>query len=283
MGEWSGGGVGDPKSLAFANRYDYFKTNILDFTLSLALNQFIGGSYEDAASTPSQQLDAVGLDDLLRQRVSAFGGRDTWQGIFIDNHDQIRTMVRLDKIGITSEDERERRMDLATVLLMTVRGIPIIYYGDEQYLANYHLFEANGYSYNKASINSTADDPFNRPGMKTWDENTSAFQIIGILARLRRTSGAISEGAYETLYVDPDTLIFQRLKDDACVLVAVNRGSTKDVTVNPSCSLHHGRYRGLIAEVNSANRENYAKVTAKSTTLHLGCLSSLVLSSQQVE
>ena len=57
---------------------------------------------------------------------------------------RFETMVRLDKIGVTSEAERERRMDLATVLLMTVRGIPIIYYGDEQYLANYHLFELNG-------------------------------------------------------------------------------------------------------------------------------------------
>ena len=215
--------------------------------------------------------------------MPAFGGRDTWQGIFIDNHDQIRTMVRLDKIGVTSEIERERRMDLATALLMTVRGIPIIYYGDEQYLADYTLFEQNGYSYNKASINSTADDPFNRPGMKSWDENTSAFQIIKTLAWLRRTSPAISEGTYDTLYVDPDILVFQRVKDDTCVLVAVNRGSTKDVAVNPSCSLAPGRYHGLLAGANSANRGNYVKVTAKGTTLHLGCLSSLVLSSQHLE
>ena len=67
VGEWSGGGVGDAKSLAFANRYDYFRTNILDFTLSVDLNQFIGGTYEDAA--PTQKLDAIALDDLLRQRV----------------------------------------------------------------------------------------------------------------------------------------------------------------------------------------------------------------------
>jgi glycosidase len=283
VGEWSGGGVGDTKSLAFANRYDYFKTNILDFTLSRELNQFIGGDFEDATSTPSQRLDAIALDELLRQRVPAFGGRDTWQGIFIDNHDQIRTMVRLDKIGVTSEIERERRMDLATALLMTVRGIPIIYYGDEQYLADYTLFEQNGYSYNKASINSTADDPFNRPCMKSWDGNTSAFQIIKTLAWLRRTSPAISEGTYDTLYVDPDILVFQRVKDDTCVLVAVNRGNTKDVPVNPSCSLAPGRYHGLLAGANSANRGNYVKVTAKGTTLHLGCLSSLVLSSQHLE
>ena len=93
---------------------------------------------------------------LLRQRVLAFGERDSWLQNLIDNHDQIRTMVRLDKIGVTSENERERRMDLATTLLMTVRGIPIIYYGDEQYLADNTLFEQNGGTYNKASINSTA-------------------------------------------------------------------------------------------------------------------------------
>ena len=283
VGEWSGGGVGDAKSLAFANRYGYFKTNILDFTLSLELNQFIGGDYEDPSSTPSQRLDAIGLDELLRQRVIAFGGRDTWMGTFIDNHDQIRTMVRLDKIGVTSQGERERRMDLATVLLMTVRGIPIIYYGDEQYLANYTVFEANGYSYSKSSINSTADDPFNRPGMQTWDEDTSAFQIINKLAWLRRTSAAVSEGAYQTLYVDPDTLVYQRTKDDACVVVAVNRGGEKDVTINPGCPIAPGRYRGLIAGVSDANHGNYAQVTPGSTTLHLGCLSSLVMSSQDLE
>ena len=283
VGEWSGGGVGDAKSLAFANRYDYFRTNILDFTLSRDLNQFIGGDYEDAASTPSQRLDAISLDQLLRQRVLAFGGRDTWLGIFIDNHDQIRTMVRLDKIGVTSENERERRMDLATTLLMTVRGIPIIYYGDEQYLADYTLFEQNGGTYNKASINSTADDPFNRPGMKAWDEDTSAFQIIKTLAWLRRTSPAISEGTYETLYVDPDVLVFQRVKDESCVMIAVNRGSTKDVVVNPSCSFAPGRQRGLLAGANNANKESYAKVTSRSVTLHLGCLSSLVLSAKKLE
>jgi glycosidase len=279
VGEWSGGGIGDPKSLAFANRYDYFRTNILDFRLSLDLNKFIGGSYEDPGST----LDAIGLDDLLRERVAAFAGRDTWQGIFIDNHDQIRTMVRLDKIGVSSESEREGRMDLATVLLMTVRGIPIIYYGDEQYLANYDLFELNGHSYSKDTINTSADDPFNRPGMTGWDETTSAFQIIKTLAELRRRSQAISEGSYTTLYVDSDALVFRRVKGDDCVIVAVNRGSAKTVTVHPNCRFPSGYSGGLISAVNDANRTNYAETGSSSITLHLGPLSSLVLSSKEPE
>jgi glycosidase len=119
---WSGG---DPKSLAFANRFDVFHTNILDFQLALRLNQYVGGAAED----PTQQFSAQDLAAYLTERVSAFDGRDDWQGTFIDNHDQMRTVVRLHKLGL-SEEESERRLDLATVLLMTVRGIPIIMWGD---------------------------------------------------------------------------------------------------------------------------------------------------------
>jgi glycosidase len=151
VGEWSHDGVGDQKSIRFADHYDYFKTNVLDFQLSFALNRFIGGKYEDM----SQQTTATQLDQLLHQRVKAFKGRDDWQGTFIDNHGEIRTMTRLDKIGVPTETERRQRMDLATVLLLTVRGIPIIYYGDEQYLA---LYDAP-VDYQKQYINSGSDDP----------------------------------------------------------------------------------------------------------------------------
>ena len=132
VGEWSNGGVGDAKSLKFANQYQVFGTNILDFQLSFTLNQYIGGDYE----TSSNRTSAANLDKFLQDRVSAFKGRDSWQGTFLDNHDQIRTMLRLQKLGVKDEAS-EQRMDLGSVLLMTIRGIPIIYYGDEQYLAHY--------------------------------------------------------------------------------------------------------------------------------------------------
>src|SRR5438270_564173 len=68
VGEWSHGGVGDAKSLRFANRYNVFKTNILDFQLSFALNQFIGGDYEDV----TQKLNAFDLDNFLHESMQAF-------------------------------------------------------------------------------------------------------------------------------------------------------------------------------------------------------------------
>jgi glycosidase len=269
VGEWSNGGVGDTKSLRFADNYKVFGTNILDFQLSFELNRFIGGDLEYS----TEKRTAFDLDNFLHQRVLAFNGRDTWQGTFIDNHDQIRTMVRLRKLGLTDENEQKERMDLATVLLMTVRGIPIIYYGDEQYLAFYNDQQTTPPQY----VNTGDDDPWNRPGMKQWDENTSAFKIIRTLAKLRKESPAISEGNYLTIYVDSDVLVFERVCRGQIVLVAVNRGEAKTVTLNGKLGFRAREYTGLLADASEANDGNYLSVTSAGSTLHLNKLSSLVV------
>ncbi len=269
VGEWSNGGVGDAKSIRFADSYKIFGTNILDFQLSFELNRFIGGDLEYS----SERRSAFDLDNFLHERVQAFNGRDTWQGTFLDNHDQIRTMVRLRKLGLTDENERKQRMDLGTVLLMTIRGIPIIYYGDEQYLAHYDDQQKTPPQY----VNTGDDDPWNRPGMKQWDENTSAFKIIKILAKLRKESAAISEGKYLTAYVDNDILMFERVYQGQVVLVAVNRGEAKTVSLNGRLGIAPGEYRGLLTDASDANAGNYLSVTQGRWTLHLNKLSSLVV------
>ena len=269
VGEWSGGGVGQQKSLKFANDYDYFKTRILDFQLSFALNCFIGGAYE----YPPERTTGTELGESLSRRVQAFHGNDDWMGTFLDNHDEIRTMTRLDKIGIPTETERRQRMDLATVMLMTVRGIPIIYYGDEQYLA---LYDAP-VTYEKKYINSGNDDPWNRPGMQSWDETTPAFRIISILAGLRASDSAIWRGSYNTVYSDNDVLIYERQDGNNLVLVAVNRGDAKDISLHNNLGFAPGMYRGVIADASPANGNNYVRVDRHSAVIHLEAISSLVL------
>ncbi len=269
VGEWSHGGVGDAKSLVFANSYNVFHTNILDFQLSFVLNQFIGGDYEDV----TQKITAFDLDNFLHERVLAFKGRDTWQGTFLDNHDQIRTMVRLQKLKVTDESEREERMDLGTVLLMTIRGIPIIYYGDEQYLAHYNDNQTTAPEY----INSGDDDPWNRPGLNRWSEDTTAFKIVSTLAKLRKSSPAVWRGAYVTVYADNDVLMFERIDPGEVVLVAVNRGEDKTVMLPGRIGLPQGFYKGLLEGASPVNQGNYLSVTPGGWTLHLNKLSSLVL------
>jgi hypothetical protein len=48
---------------------------------------------------------------------------------------QMRYYKHLQELGVTDETERREREDLASVLLMTVCGIPIIFWGDKQCLA----------------------------------------------------------------------------------------------------------------------------------------------------
>ncbi len=269
VGEWSHGGVGDAKSLKFANSYNVFGTNILDFSLSLVLNQFIGGDYE----VGSDKITAFDLDNQLHLRIQAFQGRDTWQGTFIDNHDQIRTMVRLQKLSLNDETERERRMDLASVLLMTVRGVPIIFYGDEQYLAHYN----DGNTTDPQYVNTGNDDPWNRPGLKTFDETTPAFQIIHTLAALRKQSPAIWKGSYITAYVNKDVLMFERRYGGEVVLVAVNRGDDTTIKLNGKLGIAPGSYTGLLEHASDVNKGNYISVTSGDWTLHLNKLSALVI------
>lgn len=269
VGEWSGGGVGDEKSLRFANNYDFFQTNLLDFQLALRLNQFIGGAYERR----SDRITAAAVDEFLQQRVTSFKGRDTWQGTFLDNHDQIRTLGRLKILGVASEDERRQRMDLGSVLLMTIRGIPIIYYGDEQYLVYYDADTTA-----PADVNTGNDDPYNRIGLNRWDENTSAFAIIHVLATLRKNNPAVSKGDYVPIYADRDVLIFERVEKGSTVLVAVNRGEGKTIDLAGRCGMQTGVYRGILEAASPANRGNYLMVHSNHSTIHLNRLSSLVFS-----
>ncbi|MET3105580.1 cyclomaltodextrin glucanotransferase [Oxalobacteraceae bacterium GrIS 2.11] len=268
VGEWSNGGVSDLKSLAYANSYSRFLSNILDFQLSFALNRYVGGSYEPT----SQYITAAQLGEFLDQRVAAFHGRDTWQGSFIDNHDQVRTLVRLQKLNVQDEAERKRRMDLATVLLMTVRGVPIIYYGDEQYLAHYN----DHATIPPDDINSSNDDPYNRVGMKTWNQNTSAFRIIRTLAQLRKTSPAIALGDYRTLYADDNILVFLRSHQNDRVLVAVNRGISKTITLPEPMPVANGQYSNLLQN-SGTNEINRCTVSDQHVELELDAQSAMVL------
>jgi len=234
------------------------------------LNRFIGGDCEYG----TEQRSAQDLDNFLHERVSAFQGRDTWQGTFIDNHDQMRTMVRLQKLGISEETERERRLDLATVLLLTVRGIPIVFYGDEQYLAYYD----DGHDTPPQYINSDNDDPYNRPGMMSWDEDTPCFKIISTLALARQNSRAISEGEYKTIYADQDVLVFERLYGSEVVLVAVNRGDGKTIAIQTGIDITPGYYTGLLTQTSEVNQGNFLTVTQEGqATISLARLSALVV------
>ena len=70
---------------------------------------------------------------------------------FIDNHDMPRFL---------SVVPDSRKLDLALVLLSTLRGVPCLFYGTEQYLND----STNG-----------GEDPYNRPMMESWDTSSHSL------------------------------------------------------------------------------------------------------------
>ena len=121
---------------------------------------------------------------------------------------------------------------------MTVRGIPIILWGDEQYLGNVNDNATPIPQY----INVWDDDPFNRVGMTSFSEDTPAFKIIKALAKLRHDSPAVQRGEYTPLYGDQDVLVFKRHLGSETVVVGVNRGSAKQIATSAATGLPAGSY-----------------------------------------
>ena len=80
------------------------------------------------------------------------------------------------------------------------------------------------------------------------------------------------------MYSDNDVLIYERLDGNNAVLVAVNRGGAKDITLhNNTLGFSPGTYRGVIADASAANTNNYVRVDRRSAVIHLGAISSIVL------
>ncbi len=99
---------------------------------------------------------------------------------------------------------------LAVTLLFTYPGVPCVYYGDEIGLGN---GEGSG------SRQCMSWDP------ATWDAELRDFyqQLI----HLRRNSPALSEGGFQVLAVEQDSLVFQRDAEGQTILVVAQRGENE--------------------------------------------------------
>lgn len=117
------------------------------------------------------------------------------QVTFIDNHDLNR---------FTLNNQSEKMTDIGLAFLLTSRGIPTIYYGTEVYLTG-------------------EGDPNNRKMMDTFDQTTTAYQLVQKLAPLRKTNTALSYGNTKERWINDDVLIFERAFNGDYALIAVNK------------------------------------------------------------
>jgi glycosidase len=179
----------NPAQLARHTRVDGLPA-VLDFGFALAVQETVAGS------VGTERLAELFADDALYEGGAA-GALQL--PTFISNHDRGRFgyFVRKAKPGAT-DDEVLRRVTLGYAMLMTLRGVPVIYYGDEQGFAGAggdqdaraDMFASQTASYNaERPIGTSATN-----AQSHFGTDHPLYKAIATLAMLRRANAALREG-----------------------------------------------------------------------------------------
>ncbi len=234
VGEWFNAGAGDSDSVAFANSHE--NTSLFDFKLR--------GKIENVMGNTANMND---LQNHLLERENQFDHPEN-QVLFLDNHDMTRMLVALTYYYGIDENTARKRMQLAMALIFTLRGIPCVYYGTEQYAETY-LKDSNG---------NMGANPFNRQAQPSFNENSDMYKEIKKLSEIRKSHVALQSGTYKQKYVNNDILVFERSLNGDVVDVAVNRGNAANITVS-GLGLAAGDY------VNALGSEHVSVSSGKAT------------------
>ena len=191
FGEWYNNNPGDTMyhdAYKFANKTGI---NELDFGVNQAVRDVFG------SNNNFSELDG---------NISAENSNFTWSNdlvTFFDSHDESRLLT---------VNNNNNRLHEAMAFVLTARGIPVILYGDEQYLHN----DTNG-----------GGDPYCRVWMSSFSTTTTAYKLINKLAGLRQsTNDALAYGTFRQRWINNDVYIYERQFFNDIVLVAINKNDT---------------------------------------------------------
>jgi glycosidase len=179
----------NPAQLARHTRVDGLPA-VLDFGFALGVRETVAGS------VGTERLAELFADDALYEGGAA-GAKQL--PTFISNHDMGRFgyFVRKAQPG-ASDDEVLRRVTLAYAMLMTLRGVPVIYYGDEQGFAGTggdqdareDMFASQTASYNAERLIGTRATT----ARSSFSQEHPLYRAISELAKLRSSNAALREG-----------------------------------------------------------------------------------------
>ncbi len=196
-GEWYSNDQYDPlyhDAYKFANKSGISE---LDFGLNTAVRDVF------ASNNNFSEIDGT---------ISTENSNFTWNNdlvTFFDSHDESRLLTM---------NNNNNRLQEAMAFLLTCRGIPVILYGDEQYLHN---------------DTNCGNDPYNRVWMSAYNTTTTAYQLINKLAALRQSSNdALAYGGFQQRWINGDVYIYERKFFGDVVLVAINKNDTTGYAIS---------------------------------------------------
>jgi len=201
FGEWNQGGTSDPVYPASHKFANHSGIALLDFPLANAFRDVFGspngGDFHEIDSTLTTEAnDFASPNDLVT---------------FFDSHDLPRLL---------SVYNNQNRVNEALTLLLACRGIPVVLYGDEQYLHN----DTNNGSQN-------GGDPYNRVWMSTFKTKSPAYSLINLMANLRQSNPALAYGNSMQRWINSDVYILERQFNSEVVLIAVNKSETTSYSI----------------------------------------------------
>jgi glycosidase len=176
----------DAAMAAYRGRLD----GVVDFGLAKLLRRTFA----------EQTMGLAEFDRQLRRHERSLAG--LVQGTILDNHDMNRFL------WLAGGDKA--RLRLAATALLTLPGLPILYYGTEV-----------GLSQRRDGVYENAEARL--PMLWGDDRDTALLAHFQALGRLRRESPALRRGSLETLIADRDVYAYRRTAGDDTLLVILNR------------------------------------------------------------
>ncbi len=171
---------------------------VLDFAFQGAMREILGR--DAGTSVLAQMFDG----DVLYE-----GGEDTALTLptFLGNHDMGRfsTLLKEDRPGI-SQDELLQRVLLGHAMMLSLRGSPVIYYGDEQgfvgdgndQAAREDMMPSRTASYNDNALIGTDATT----AQANFDESHPLFTLIRQFSAIRRAHPALTRGKQVTRHTE---------------------------------------------------------------------------------
>ena len=228
----------------------------LESTLKLGTDYVKNGKGLHLAYTFSmlnKNMSAEYLEHVLR--VTEESIEDGWPCWSLSNHDCMRMISRFDCFG-----ERDGFQQMMLLLLLSLRGTPIIYYGEEVDMQEYEIKKdelrdpqgirfwpdikgRDGCRLPFPWDSKLTNQGFNS-GTKPWlpaanklsldqakADSGSTFHVLQEMLQIRKKFPALQNGSYRKILLDGDCFVFERKTEDETMLIAANF-STEEQSIN---------------------------------------------------
>ena len=205
--------------------YGKLREYLLGEKLDSVMNYPLRGAIIDFAC---KRIDAAGFAMRLMSLYENYP-REAFYSLlnFLSSHDVARIITLLADCQLPEDltkDEKavfrlnraqldlaKKRLGNALLLLMTLPGVPCIYYGDEVGMEGY-------------------EDPFNRRTFPWQALDETILSLYKRMIKLRKDNRVLVTGEFEILYSYKSCLAFARYDKEKFLAVAVNMGSEPTFT-----------------------------------------------------